>query len=66
MYMYIHTSLSPDNVLEVHYVEDGLQVFISDPLPMHVLHGVRVNHLVPQAAQRHIWSKEREKKEKKD
>ena len=44
------TSLSPDDVLEVHYVQDGLEVIVSDPLTMHVLHGVRVYHLVPQAA----------------
>ena len=57
MYASVHqrTSLSPDDVLEVHYVQDGLEVIVGDPLTMHALHGVRVYHLIPQAAQRHVW-----------
>ena len=56
MYASVHqrTSLSPDDVVEVYYVQDGLEVIVSDPLTMHVLHGVRVYHLVPQSAQRHV------------
>jgi hypothetical protein len=33
-------------------------VIVGDPPPMHVLHGVRVNHLVPQAAKRHVRPKD--------
>ena len=40
---------------ELNGASGELQYLIRDPFPRLVVVGVRVDHLVPEGAQRHVW-----------
>lgn len=48
------TSFPLQDVVQVHDVQNGFQVLLRKALPSHVLHGVRVDHLVAQGAHGHV------------
>ena len=49
------TSLPGDYVVKVDDVQDGVQVLVTEASHSHVLHRVRVDHLVPQRTHGHVW-----------
>lgn len=42
-------------MVEVDYVQDGVQVLVAEASRSHVLHRVWVDHLVPQCTHGHVW-----------
>jgi hypothetical protein len=53
--VHIPTTLAGDDVTQLHNSQDGLEVHISQPLALHLPDRVRVDDLVAQIAQRHVW-----------
>lgn len=48
------TSLSGDNVFEVHYVQNGIQVLVTEASCTHVFHWIWVDDLVTQWSYWHV------------